>query len=225
MSGRLHAMFIRLLLVPRIRTRFCKLRWKLLKKNLKFYENPTAGVGENVVKYNLTAFEHDAAFGCGGRMDLVLYPLVALAPKTSKILIVGPRTEDDIYLAKALGFPHTRGLDLFTYSPHIDLGDMHEPPYPPSEFDAVVFGWVLAYSSDLARAIERCQSILKPGGHLAIGWEWVPNSDRNTNLHIRGNPANDVDDFKAMVGYPVVFLNSPDDSTNHNKSLIFRKPK
>lgn len=46
-------------------------------------------------------------------MNLVLFPLSTLvpAPNASKISIVGPRTEDDIFLAKALGFTNTGGLE------------------------------------------------------------------------------------------------------------------
>lgn len=215
----------RLLLVPKIRFLFVKWRWHRRKSQLRRFQNATSGVGDNVVSYNLTAFDSDAAFGCGGRMDLVMYPLAALAPKSAKVLIVGPRTEDDIYLSKALGFADTRGLDLFSYSPHIDLGDMHDLPYRPASFDAIVLGWVVAYSSDPQRAIDQAKLALKPGGFLAIGWEWVPDSDKKTNQHIRGNPANDVADFVSMTAWPVVFLNSPDDTSNHHKSVIFRKPQ
>lgn len=215
---------IKLLLVPRIRFYFCKIRWARLKGNMKFYEQPSAGVGENVVKYNLTAFDTDAAFGCGGRMDLVLYPLKALVTSpAAKVLIVGPRTEDDIYLAKALGLTETTGLDLFSYSPHIDVGDMHAMPYPDGKFDAVVLGWVVAYSSDPAKALQESLRVIKPGGHLAIGWEWVPESDKKTNTHIRGNKVNDIADIVALVNAPAVFINDPDVATNHHKSMIFKK--
>src|SRR6185312_8638385 len=102
-----------------------------MRKNLKVYDDPSASVADIVVKYNLSNMGN-AAFGCGGRMDLLLYPLKALFydEKKPKVLIVGPRTEDDVFLAKALGLTDSRGFDLFSYSPHIDLGDIHKPPYP-----------------------------------------------------------------------------------------------
>jgi SAM-dependent methyltransferase len=218
-------LLLKLLLVPHIRTYFCMARWKVMKRNLRFHDNPTAAVGENVVKYNLTAFDDIAGFGCGGRMNLVLYPLSALImePGNAKVLIVGPRTEDDIFLAKALGISSVKGLDLFTYSPHIELGDMHNMPYGAEEFDAIVLGWVIAYSSDPALAIKECKRVLKKGGHLAIGWEWVPDSDKQRNAHIRGNPVNDVDDMHMLVGYPAVFVNDPAVKSNHHKAVIFKK--
>lgn len=218
-------LLLKLLLVPLIRSYFCMFRWKLMKKNLRFHDNPTSAVGANVVKYNLTAFENSAGFGCGGRMNLVLYPLSALIaePGGARVLIVGPRTEDDIFLAKALGISSVKGLDLFTYSPHIELGDMHKMPYAAEEFDAIVLGWVIAYSSDPALAIRECKRVLKKGGHLAIGWEWVPDSDKQRNTHIRGNPVNDVSDMRALVDYPSVFVNDPVMASNHHKAIIFKK--
>jgi SAM-dependent methyltransferase len=214
------------LLIPQIRLRFCKLRWKMMRKDLKFYEQPSAGVGEEVVSYNMSAFDSDAAFGCGGRMDLVLYPLAALMANNrpdAKVLIVGPRTEDDIFLSKALGFPDTRGLDLLSYSPHIDLGDMHSMPYADEQFDAVVLGWVVCYSSDTAQAFSESLRVLKKGGHLSIGWEWLPQSDKPTFENVRGNLINDVADYKRALNLPAVFVNDPPTKTNHHKSLVFRK--
>lgn len=223
MINRLKAMGTKLLLVPRIRSYFCKIRWKLLKKNLRFFEQPSASVGENVVKYNLTAFDTDAAFGAGARMDILMYPLAALlypTPSSAKILIIGPRTEDDIYLAKALGFSDVRGLDLFSYSPFVDVGDMHDLPYLEGEFDAVVLGWVLAYSSDAVRALEQSKRVLKKGGYLAIGWEWAIDPRASD---IRGNSVNEVKELQALVGCSVVFVNDPGTEINHHKSMIFRK--
>lgn len=215
-------MGLRALLVPRIRLYFCKLRWKLYKKRIRFFESQTDGVGPNVVKYNLSSFNEDAVFGCGARMDILLYPLAALfypTPNPAKILIIGPRTEDDIFLAKALGLPNTRGLDLFSYSPFIDIGDMHSIPYPDGTFDAVVLGWVLAYSSTPVKAISESKRILKKGGFLAIGWEWANDPSKSD---IRGNTINEISELRNIINEHVVFVHNPATKTNHHKSVIFK---
>jgi len=213
---------IKFLLIPPIRLYFCKARWRWLRKNLKVYDNPSAGVDEIVVKYNLTGFDSDAAFGCGGRMDLLLYPLKALSFDSSpKVLIVGPRTEDDIFLAKALGLNDSRGMDLFSYSPHIDLGDIHEPKYDDGKFDAVVLGWVLVYCGNPQKVIEQCRRILKKGGLLAIGWEWVP-EDQRKESKIRGNPLNSIEEISSLIGGSVVFMYDPVRTDNHYKAAIFQ---
>ena len=38
-------------------------------------------------------------------------------------------------------------IDLISYSPWIDLGDMHNLPYKDNSFDIIICGWVIAYSN------------------------------------------------------------------------------
>lgn len=214
-----------MLIIPKLRTKFCKLRWKMRKGDMRFLDGLGPEVRKSVIEHNLSAFNHDAAFGCGNRMTLLMYPLSVLIQdkKVSKVLIVGPRTEDDIYLAKALGFADTKGVDLFSYSPYIELGDCHRLPYQNAEFDAVVLGWVIAYCGDPHLALREAKRVLKPSGYLAIGWEWVPRNQKTDNLHIRGNTVNDASEYLEAVNMKPVFLNDPDVLGNHNKSLIFKK--
>src|SRR6202012_5952842 len=89
----------------------------------------------------------------------------------TKVLIVGPRTEDDILWAKSLGLFNTDGLDLFSYSPYIKVGDIHKSGIPDASYDAVLLGWMLSYSSDPELVVAECLRILKPGGYLGIGIE------------------------------------------------------
>jgi SAM-dependent methyltransferase len=214
-----------LLIIPRLRTKFCKIRWKMHKSEMKFLDGLGPEVRHSVIEHNLTAFDHDAAFGCGNRMTILIYPLSALIQDhaLAKVLIIGPRTEDDIYLAKSVGLINTKGVDLFSYSPYIELGDCHRLPYADAEFDAVVLGWVIAYCGDPALALHEAQRVLKPGGYLAVGWEWVPGNQKSNNLHIRGNTLNEVSEFTDLLLMKPVFTNDPDRAENHNKSLIFKK--
>ena len=192
---------------------------------MKFLDDLGPEVRQSVIEHNLSAFNHDAAFGCGNRMAIVLYPLSALIQdKTSaNILIAGPRTEDDIFLAKALGLANTKGVDLFSYSPYVELGDCHRLPYKDAEFEAVVLGWMIAYCGDPHLALREAKRVLKPNGYLAIGWEWVPVDQKNDNLNIRGNSINEVAEYLDAVQLKTVFLNDPSTHGNHNKSIIFKK--
>lgn len=214
-----------LLIIPELRTRFCKFRWKIRKRHLTFLDSLGPEVRQSVIEHNLTAFDHDAAFGCGNRMANLMYPLSILIQNkaSAKVLIVGPRTEDDIYLAKALGLVNTKGVDLFSYSPHIDLGDCHRLPYQNAEFDVVVMGWVIAYCGDPHLALREAQRVLRPNGFLAIGWEWVPAQQKKDNLHIRGNAINEVTEYLDAVNMKPVFFHDPILAENHNKSLVFKK--
>ena len=110
------------------------------------------------------------------RMHRLLRPLTALEmlDENSKVLLIGPRNEADLWLLAGYGFSieNLRGLDIISYSPLIDLGDMHETPYTDNQWDAVVLGWVLSYSIDPGRLANEVVRIVKPGGIVAIGVEY-----------------------------------------------------
>jgi len=133
-------------------------------------------VSPNTIDYNLTAFKRPLLLQ---RTRVLLRPLTVIETLTpdSRILIVGPRSEDDLLHLNAYGFRNVRGLDLISYSPHVDLGDMHQLPYGDSTFDVVLYGWVLVYSSDPDRAAREAIRIVKDGGIVGIGAEHYPNYD------------------------------------------------
>ena len=110
------------------------------------------------------------------RMHRLLRPLTAIETlsKDTRILLIGPRNESDLWLLKGYGFSleNLRGLDIISYSPLIDLGDMHATSYPDDSWDAVVLGWVLTYSLEPERVAKEVLRIVKPGGLVAIGLEY-----------------------------------------------------
>jgi len=64
------------------------------------------------------------------------------------VLSIGPRSEIEIFALLAAGFSKAkiRAVDLFSYSPLVELGDMHALPFPDNSFDILFIGWVLTYS-------------------------------------------------------------------------------
>lgn len=210
-----------LLINERLRFLFAKTRFFFLKKKLIFYNiGKDVDYKEVVVTYNATF--HDAAFGCGGRMKLLLYPLVAfLFPNyNKKLLIVGPRTEDDIIWAKALGFHSVRGLDLFSYSPWIDVGDMHATNYSDGEFDAIVLAWTLPYTSHPEKMISEMKRILKVGGILGLAWHYEPDEDSFVHDKIRQNKLNSKDEIVKLMGGDLKMILSPSSRTSHYKVIF-----
>jgi hypothetical protein len=99
---------------------------------------------ERTVSHNLRGLADHR----GARMKRLLAPLAAIETikPDSDVLVIGPRTESDLLLLASLGFSlsRIRGLDLISYSPLVDLGDMHELPYPADRFDVVICGWTSA---------------------------------------------------------------------------------
>jgi SAM-dependent methyltransferase len=134
------------------------------------------GVAKTTVRHNLR-----------GMLDLhversirLIYPIAmwAAARRISladqKVLAVGPRTEGEIFNLVAHGFRRKNivGLDLISYSPTVQLGDMHAMPFPDATFDIVLAGWVISYSDRKDVAAAEIARVTKPGGIIAIGVEW-----------------------------------------------------
>jgi malonyl-CoA O-methyltransferase len=67
-------------------------------------------------------------------------------------------------------------VDLFSYSPHIKIGDVHALAYPDSSIDVVVCGWVLEFCSDVTKACAEIKRVTKPGGVICVGGMHHPSS-------------------------------------------------
>ena len=134
----------------------------------------------------------------GSRMKRLLAPLLAietLGPE-SRFLVVGPRTESDLLLLASLGFSlsRIRGLDLISYSPLIDLGDMHSMPYADNSFDVVICGFTLSYSNEPERAAQEMVRVCRPGGLIAVAVEYCDTPGEQVSggvpyvLEVKGRP-------------------------------------
>lgn len=91
-----------------------------------------------------------------------------------RVLSIGPRSEGELLNLVAHGFRpgNIRGLDLISYSPWVDLGDMHAMPYVDNSWDAIICGWVLAYSDQKQVAVNEIVRVAKPGALVAVGVEY-----------------------------------------------------
>jgi SAM-dependent methyltransferase len=103
------------------------------------------------------------------------------ATRGGDCLIVGCRNEDDIFVAKALGFGSVTGVDLISYSPSVRLADMHDLPFPDDSFDAVVVPYTLSYSGSPALAAKEFARVCRPGGAVGIAIEYSP-ADRAVSI-------------------------------------------
>ncbi len=143
-----------------------------LRKKLRTYASSHKGVGANTIFHNLKGLKDLAVV----RSLALIKPLSVIESlgKDAQILTIGPRTEGEILSLIGYGFMpgNIRGLDLITYSPWIDLGDMHAMPYQDNSFDAVVMGWVIAYSEDPHQAASEVLRVIKNGGIVAVGIEF-----------------------------------------------------
>lgn len=126
------------------------------------------------------ALEHNVRgldeFVAGPRTNRLIRPLCAIDrvffnASALKALCVGPRTEMELLSLVAQGFQpeNIRGLDLFSYTPWIETGNMHSMPYADDSFDVLIAGWVLTYSSDPEMACREFLRVVKNKGIIAIG--------------------------------------------------------
>lgn len=184
-----------------------RLKYFLAKRGLKTLDEEGDSCPVTVL-HNLKGLR-----SCDNRMLDILMPLIACESfrPNGSTLIIGPRNEHDLVLYASLGgaWSKVKGVDLISYSPKIDLGDMHCLPYESSLFDAVICGWTLSYSRHPQKAVDEMMRVLKPGGMVALGVEY-------SNMSIEDSRAlqllRDGDDY--VLGFDGTgrrILNSTDD--------------
>lgn len=140
-------------------------------------------------------------------LNLIL-PLASIDSLTpdSKVLAIGCRFESDLLYLIGYKFKakNVRGLDMVSYSPWVDVGNMHAMPYADNSWDAIVCGWTLSYSDQPDVAAREMLRVVRPGGVIAIGVSYYP-PDRIQQLvdegRYNGDPSNRlqrVDDILAL---------------------------
>jgi hypothetical protein len=172
-----------------------------------------------LISHNLTAFENPTGDFTIRRMRMLLGALtsIEILGSNSKILIIGPRTESDIFILRGLGFENITAIDLISYSPLINLGDMHQIPYADNSFDAVICGWTISYSANPKLAASEMYRVLKDNGLIAIGLEHVnyekitlaQKDNRMVDLQPEKDRINTVENikelFNSLCKYEVIF--------------------
>ncbi|HXI58752.1 MAG TPA: methyltransferase domain-containing protein [Polyangia bacterium] len=147
-----------------------------VKKSLQSLDE-SPGVAERTVAHNVMMLKTGVDIGIS-RSRFLVWPLSVIETlgPDSKILVIGPRSEGELFHLMGFGFrrQNIQGLDLTTYSPWIQLGDMHAIPHNDSQWDAVIMGWVLAYSTTPAKAAAEAIRVTKNGGIIAVGIEYNP---------------------------------------------------
>ena len=159
-------------------------RARNLMKNLKRFSGPGEAIAHNTLEYNLTAFEPGSA-------PVMERPMLLVAAVCSidkllhnrdrfSVLVIGPRSENEIFGLFAAGFSpeKTRGLDLFSYSPFVDVGDMHALPYADDSFDVIIHSFALSYSRTQDLAAREMIRVAKDRAIIAIGDEYKDEADK-----------------------------------------------
>lgn len=162
-----------LLIIPEIRWFYGKLRFYYFIKLLgKLRTTESNDAIDNTIKHNLKSLSN---FG-GWRMSKLIKPISILEniSMDARILVIGPRNEDDILNLIGHGFSSRNiiGLDLISYSPWIQVGDMHNMKFGESYFDVIICGWTLSYSNQPDKFAKELVRVIKSNGTIAIGVEY-----------------------------------------------------
>ncbi|WP_395054825.1 class I SAM-dependent methyltransferase [Polaromonas sp.] len=148
----------------------------LLLRRRKFSAIISDANSKNTIEHNMRGVGELSA----PRSHILIRPLLSIGwvkrnIESLRVLSIGPRVEGEIYNLMGYGFKRKNifAIDLFSYSPLIDVGDMHSMQYENNSFDVVICGWVLGYSDNRELAAAEILRITKPGGIVAVGNAYV----------------------------------------------------
>ena len=188
-----------LLSFARLRNFYCYLRvlyFCKLKKNLKDFGNISDNTWKHTLDSNKRAvYDKNINLPKHPNRKTVFQIGKSLGGSKSNLLIEAVQKKYD-----RSEFKNIASNDLLSYSPLIQLGDMHKLDFDHEEFDIVLMGWCLAYSNDKEKVLSEVKKVLKPNGIMVIG-HTVLSSPDNDILEKRG----------YLVASPFVKINSLDD--------------
>ena len=181
--------------------------YSTLLRRLKTLQLVTGDIIDNTVFHNMKRVRSFYELS-SPRSSLLVHPLSSIRlSKSSPVLSIGPRTEGGLLNLIGYGFPNVRGLDLITYSPWVDAGDMHAMPYGDNRFGVVMMGWVIAYSNNRKKAAAEAVRVVRSGGTIAVGGEFMSRSAEETSAiigyHLPLTPIQSVAEILEYFGEAV----------------------
>jgi SAM-dependent methyltransferase len=110
------------------------------------------------------------------RIDFLLGKVDSILPGNRKemtALSIGPRYESELYGLIGLGFRRKsiKAVDTFSYSPMIQVGNVHNLSFKSESFDLIMCGWTIAYSEAPIEAIKEIVRVTKPFGKVLLTWD------------------------------------------------------
>jgi SAM-dependent methyltransferase len=109
----------------------------------------------------------------------------------SRTLIIGGRTEEEIFMFRGYGFRDVTAVDLISYSPLVVEADMHELPFADDSFDFIFCAYTLVYSKEPSKAAREFVRVLRDGGTVAVAVEYGPWESK-------------ADTQQALLGYTII---------------------
>lgn len=155
--------------IPLYRFAYAQARLMLQSIGRKWRQQPH-GSQEVTVDHNLKSLR---SFNTRNE-KLLLASMCVEDIEQSRTLIVGGRTEEEIFMFRGYGFRDVTAVDLISYSPLVVEADMHDLPFPDSSFDFIFCAYTLVYSKEPSKAAREFVRVLRDGGTVAIAVEYTP---------------------------------------------------
>ena len=86
-------------------------------------------------------------------------------------------------MANGFKIENISSIDLFSYSPYIEVADMHELPFQENLFDIIILGWVISYSKDWNLLKDEILKCIKPGGIVAVSADYSDPTTVSDKFH------------------------------------------
>jgi SAM-dependent methyltransferase len=109
----------------------------------------------------------------------MLYQVLSLPPRdlsNEKLLIVGPRNVQELFIAWLYGYnwKNIQAIDLYSTNRKILVMNMEDLAFPNDSFDAIVMAFTLAYAKDTFKCLSEMSRVLKPSGRFVFGASYTP---------------------------------------------------
>lgn len=169
---------------------------------------------EDVINYNFSVTSSKLI--TRNRRAEIYYKVSSLIiPNLSnkKLLIIGPRNVQELYMAWIYGFSwnNIMGIDLYSSHKKIKVMDMHNIDFKDETFDCVVMSNTLAYANNTEKVINEVCRVLKPNGVFSFGATYDPGDKRWAGSIVNGETIYNIlkkEGMKIVFHLPIEKVNS-----------------
>ncbi len=184
-------------------------------------------VAEQVLPYNLGNI-NIINRGRTERIIAILRSIRGVKLGSLDTLVVGPRNEAELMLLSSYGFDSAKltAIDLFSYSPAVQLMDMHQLKFPDNSFDVIYSAFVITYSDDIPKAVGESIRVARDGALIVFVFEHLSAGAGNRfgKNNLPNGPDSLLEIFGAHAGH-IYWKEDFESEGRYTSSVIFRLSK